>query len=146
MKAIALFLAWPLIEIGLFVTLGAALGLWLTLAFVLASAVLGVAILRRGGRVGRPRGGPMVQAAGLGLSMVAAILLIVPGFLSSFLGLLLLMPVVQRLAVAILGQRLMATGFVFRTAAEPDDVVDGIYEEVRHPADQRLPPSKWTQD
>ena len=44
----AAFLALPLIEIGLFVTLGGVLGLWLTLGFVLGSALLGGFILRRG--------------------------------------------------------------------------------------------------
>lgn len=146
MKAIALFLVWPLIEIGLLVTLGAALGLWLTIGLVLASAFLGVAILRRGGRIGRPRGNAVVQVTGLGLSMIAAILLIVPGFLSSFLGLLLLVPWVQRFVVLVLGQRLAAQGFFFRGRQTTDDVVEGSFEEVRHPVDQRLPPSKWTQD
>lgn len=147
MKAIALFLAWPLIEIGLFVTLGAALGLWLTLAFVLGSAFLGVAILRRGGQLGAHRSGSQVlQIAGVGMSMIAGVLLIVPGFMSSFLGLLMLIPAVQRLAVLLLGQRLMARGFVFRRAPAEDDVLETTYEEVREPSSQRLPRSKWTQD
>ena len=39
-------LAWPLVEIGLFVTLGAKLGLWLTLGWVLLTGVLGVLLLK----------------------------------------------------------------------------------------------------
>ena len=142
----ALFLAVPLIEIGLFVTLGGALGLWLTLAFVFGSTMLGVFVLSRG--VGRmqPRRGPvMMQMAGSGLSMMAAMLLIVPGFLTSFVGLLLLVPLVQRGAIALVGQRLAARGFVVRTASKTrEDVIDGEFSVLPEPRDEMQPPSKWT--
>ena len=39
-------LALPLVEIGLFVTLGAKLGLWLTLGWVVLTGVLGVFLLK----------------------------------------------------------------------------------------------------
>lgn len=141
-------LAVPLIEIALFVVLGGVLGLWLTLFFVLGSSVLGAAILRRGGQVGQPRSrDPMMQMAGKGLSLLAGLLLIVPGFFTSALGLLLLLPPVQRLMVVLLGQRLSASGFMFRRAtAQQDDIIEGDYEELRQPQGERLPPSQWTQD
>jgi UPF0716 protein FxsA len=145
MWVFALILAWPLIEIGLFVTLGGALGLWLTLAFVLGSALLGVSVLRRGAAMRQPGSG-MMQLAGNGLSAVAAILLILPGFLTSFLGLLLLLPIVQRGVIALFGQRLAARGFVFQTAgATRQDVIEGEFTVVPEPRDDALPPSKWTQ-
>ena len=75
MWVFALILAVPLIEIGLFVTLGGVLGLWGTLAFVLASSVLGVSILRRAAGPGQRRGGiPLHKVARGGFSMVAALL------------------------------------------------------------------------
>ncbi|MEY4305189.1 MAG: FxsA cytoplasmic rane protein, partial [Pseudomonadota bacterium] len=81
-----------------------------------------------------------------GLSLFAAILLIVPGFLTSTLGLLLLIPMTQRLAVALLGQRLAASAFTFRKGVrESDDVIDAEFEVVPDPRNERLPPSKWTQ-
>ncbi|MEY4697155.1 MAG: hypothetical protein RIT14_1583, partial [Pseudomonadota bacterium] len=46
MPFFAVLLLWPLIEIGLFVTLGAALGLGLTLLIVLGTGVWGVWLLR----------------------------------------------------------------------------------------------------
>ena len=61
MWVFAAFLAVPLIEIGLFVTLGGVLGLWLTLAFVFGSTMLGVVVLRRGaGQLQPPRGTMMM--------------------------------------------------------------------------------------
>ena len=68
--------AVPLIEIALFVILGSAIGVWGTLAFVFCSTAFGVAILRRGGRIGRSaNANPLMQLAGSGLSLFAAILL-----------------------------------------------------------------------
>ena len=142
----ALFLAVPLIEIGLFVTLGGALGLWLTLAFVFGSTMLGVFVLSRGaGRMQPRRGTVMMQMAGSGLSMMAAMLLIVPGFLTSFVGLLLLVPMVQRGVIALVGQRLAARGFVVQTASTTrEDVIDGEFSVLPEPRDEMQPPSKWT--
>ena len=139
--------AVPLIEITLFVVLGSAIGVWGTLAFVFCSAAIGVAILRRGGRIGRNSNtSPLMQLAGSGISLFAAILLIVPGFFTSALGILLLIPGTQRLAVALLGQRLAASAFIFRKGAAPsDDIIDAEFEVMPDPRDERLPPSKWTQ-
>lgn len=138
--------AVPLIEIALFVVLGAAIGVWATLAFVFCSAAIGVAILRRGGRIGRsPNPNPLMHLAGSGISLFAAILLIIPGFFTSALGLLLLIPTTQRLALALLGQRLAASAFIFRKGARPsDDIIDAEFEVVPDPNGERLPPSRWT--
>ncbi|MDO5614239.1 MAG: FxsA family protein, partial [Paracoccus sp. (in: a-proteobacteria)] len=46
MWLLLLFVAVPLIEIGLFIQVGGAIGLWPTLALVLAGAVLGVIVMR----------------------------------------------------------------------------------------------------
>ena len=46
MWIILAILALPLVEIALFVTLGAWPGLWLTLAWVLATGMAGVLLLR----------------------------------------------------------------------------------------------------
>lgn len=142
----ALFLGLPLIEIALFVVLGGMIGLWLTLAFVLGSAMLGVALIRRSGRVLPVRGAVSLrQIAGSGFAMVAALLLILPGFLTSAIGLLLMVAPVQRLVVLLVGQRLAARGMVFQSRSAQADVIDGEFEEVTQPRDEGLPPSRWTQ-
>jgi UPF0716 protein FxsA len=147
MWVFALILAVPLIEIGLFVTLGGALGLWATLALVVGSFFLGISILRRGGV--RPqkirRDMPIVHLAEGGFAMLAAILLILPGFLTSALGLLLLVPRVQRLVIERLGRHLAARGFSVHAAhAHRDEVVEGEFTVVERPRDEGLPPSRWT--
>lgn len=146
----AVFLAIPLVEIGLFVSIGGLLGVWLTLAFVFGSAMLGVFILRK--NAARPRGRQgnlLMQIAGSGFAVLAAMLLILPGFLTSLIGAMLLIPFVQRLVIAVVGQRLAARGFVFETASRQagrpqDDVIDGEFSVVPEPRDTSLPPSGWT--
>ena len=97
-------LALPLVEIGLFVTLGAKLGLWLTLGWVVLTGVLGVLLLksmalaggetlRRGFREGLQD--PLSPLAHRALVGVAAVLLILPGFFTDALGLVLLLPPVS---------------------------------------------------
>ena len=108
--------------------------------------MLGVVVLRRGaGQLQPPRGTMMMQMAGNGLSVLAAMLLIVPGFLTSALGLLLLVPIVQRGVIALVGQHLAARGFVVQTAsAAREDVIDGEFSVLQEPRDDLTPPSKWT--
>jgi len=155
MPVFALFLLWPLIEIALFVTLGGARGLWLTLLVVIGTAVLGVALLRRLGyrnaerlraEMGRMR--DPLGAAGDGVLLaLAAMLLILPGFLTDALGALLLVPPFRRLLVAQLAARV---GFASMRSDQPARrsdgiVIDGEFVEV-DPQEPRRPgpPSGWT--
>lgn len=108
-------LALPLVEIGLFVTLGAKLGLWLTLAWVMLTGVLGVLLLKglalSGGqrlREGLQEGlhDPLSPLAHKALMGVAAVLLILPGFFTDALGLLLLLPPVRGLIIKAVSSRM----------------------------------------
>jgi UPF0716 protein FxsA len=98
-------LAMPLIEIALFVVVGRALGVWLTLGLVLLSTLSGGLILRWLGlaMVGQIRSTvstrklPGQRAADAMMIGVAALLLIVPGFFTSTIGLVLLLPPVRSL-------------------------------------------------
>lgn len=98
-----LLLVLPLLEIAGFVVVGSQIGVLATLGLVLASGVLGAALLRsqsRGAlaraqtelRAGRD---PSPHLAGAAATAVAGILLIVPGFLTDIVGLLLLVPAVR---------------------------------------------------
>ncbi len=150
--------AWPLVEIGLFVVIGGRIGVWATLAWVVLSAVLGVLILRREARQGavRLRGGMAALrapgAVGAGLFRgLAAVLLILPGFLTDALGLLLLLPPVQVALIAALARRVRG----MEAGAVRPDVVEGEWEEVPPDEAGRVGdrrggpgrgPSGWTQD
>jgi UPF0716 protein FxsA len=113
-------LALPLVEIGLFVTLGAQLGLWLTLAWVILTGVIGVLLLKgvsmggRGLRQGLQEGmhdpvSPIMHRTLIG---VAAVLLILPGFFTDALGLLLLLPPVRSGIIGALAQRMRSMTIV----------------------------------
>lgn len=143
------FLAWPLIEIGLFVEIGGAIGLWPTLAWVLLSAALGVLVLRRQGQDAamQLRGGmrgidplsPLVHGVLTGL---AGVLLILPGFLTDAIGLLLLLPPVRLALIGLLARRVrmrttagsgFASGHIWpehgRDPRQPA-VLEGEYHEI----------------
>jgi UPF0716 protein FxsA len=149
MPIVIALLIWPLIEIALFVTVGGWLGLWLTLAIVLGTGVGGIALMRwRGMRAMadlrgqmRTMGNPLALAADQAVFMLAGVLLVLPGFFTDAMGLLLLIPPVRTAVVALMARRVQ----VRRGAA---DVIDGDYAEV---GPQPLPrrdapsdPSGWT--
>lgn len=155
MPVFLFLLLWPLIEIALFVTLGGALGLWLTLAIVLGTGILGVFLLQRLGlrsaerlraEMGRMRD-PLGQAGDSALLALAALLLILPGFLTDALGALLLIPPLRRLIIAQLTARM---GFVSMRSDQPARrsdgiVIDGEFVEVdRDDTPRSGPPSGWT--
>jgi UPF0716 protein FxsA len=92
--------ALPFLEIAGFVWLGGRLGIVLTLAWVIAAMVAGLALLRHTGlqAVGRLRAA-LAEGKEPGHSIIdaacfaaAAILLIIPGFASDALALILLLP------------------------------------------------------
>ncbi|MEZ5798648.1 MAG: FxsA family protein [Paracoccaceae bacterium] len=143
MRVLMALLAWPLVEIGLFVVIGGWIGLWATLAWVVLSAVLGVLVLRiqaarqaialRSGLSGLRD--PARLAAGGMLGMLGGVLLILPGFLTDAVGALLLLPPVQ----ALIGRFVAARVVVVRQGSA-GDVIDGDFTEVS----PRQGPSGWT--
>lgn len=153
MRVLALILAVPLIEIALFVTVGGWLGLWLTLAVVLGTGVLGVALMRRlGGGVALrgPFVGALTPMAHQGLLMLAAVLLVLPGFFTDTLGLLLLVPPVRQGVIALMAAQARRRGFTVQSAGftpqTRDDVIEGDYFAMDEATNTPKPPSKWTQD
>lgn len=110
------FIAVPIVEIALFIRIGGLIGLWPTLAVVLATAVVGAAVLRRQGvatlaliqaeiRAGRD---PSAALASGALLLVAGLLLLTPGFFTDAVGLALLAPGARSAVVAWLRPRLAA--------------------------------------
>ncbi len=159
MPRILLFLAWPLIEIGLFVVIGGEIGLWPTLAWVVLTALAGIVILRleasRGAMLIRNglTGAALQQGAPVNglMRALAAVLLILPGFLTDALGLLLLLPPVQALMRNLVMSRLVVMGRGAAAATEPPrsrggdtDTIDGEWVEVP-PEANRNRPSRWTE-
>lgn len=149
MWIILAILAIPLIEIALFVTLGAALGLWLTLAWVVLTGVLGVIVLKGVAMLGIDQMAtgirdelrdPLSPLAHRFLVGIGGLCLLLPGFFTDAIGILLLIPPVRRLLIRIIGKR-MSAGIVVHGMT-----VDGDWRDVTTAGDQQLtpPPGKGT--
>lgn len=113
------FVAIPLIEVWLLVTVGGWLGLWPTLALLVVSAVVGAWLMRREGirawqalsdafGTGRLPTGRLADAA---LVLVGGILLMLPGFFTDLIGLVMILPVtrplVRRLIASVLARNVV---------------------------------------
>ena len=159
----ALILGLPLIEISLFVTVGAWLGLWMTLAIVVGTAVFGIWLIRsQGERAQRDlkvalqtRSNPAQALALDVLTVVAGALLVLPGFFTDVCGILLLLPPVrhavmrhaERRAKAAVAAHLYAAAKAAASGKaqarpKPGEVIDTTWEEL--PGDGGKPPSGWT--
>ena len=134
-------LALPLLEIAGFVVVGRQVGALATVGLVLASGVAGVLLLRHQGfgvmtrvRAEMDAGrDPSHQLAHGAMIVVAAILLIIPGFITDIIGLLLFLPPVRDLAWrGLKGRIVVATnftsgGFRGRSRDKVIDLGDGDY-------------------
>ncbi len=140
----------PIVEIGLFIELGGFLGLWPTLAIVVATALLGSALLRTQGlstleelkrtaETGQSPAGPMANGA---LILVAGLLLLTPGFFTDSIGFLLMVPPFRTLLIKWIAAR--AQMKMYASAAnsqQPPDIIDGEFEVVE---DSEAGDSGWT--
>ncbi|MGN6774460.1 FxsA family protein [Rhizobium sp.] len=108
----------PLAEIAGFIVVGKMIGVWATLGLVILSVLLGAALLRIQGigilqrisaesRNGGDPGREMVHGA---MIVVAAFFLMLPGFISDIIGLLLFIPAVRDLAWQVLRKRIVVVG------------------------------------
>lgn len=101
---ILIFIGVPIVEIALFIQAGDIFGLWPTLATIVATAIIGGALLRAQGlaTINRARqslgqGQAPVREVFTGICLLlAGALLMTPGFLTDGIGFLLLIPPVRR--------------------------------------------------
>lgn len=161
MPLLALLLLVPVLaEITVFIVVGRWIGVLATLALFIAIGVIGSLLLKRQGMRalremqaalarGEPPAEPVAHAA---LLVLAALLLIFPGFLSDLMALPLLVPAVRRLVIRWLGvQAKRRGGFtVWPGGRGPagGTVIDADYTEVkpesgRDPSLPRIEDSRW---
>lgn len=142
MRLFWLFVAIPIIEIALFIQVGGLIGLWPTLALVMLGSLLGVAVIRGQSvnalaqvqrSMAEMRDPSQFMAHGM-LTMIAGFLLILPGFFTDILGLLLLIRPLREAIMRKMSQRVrmtrMQTGGRRPEAHRPpygDGVIDGDY-------------------
>lgn len=99
-----LFVAAPLLEIGLLIKVGQLLGFWWTLAVVVGTGALGSLVLVDKGftaplkmQEAMQRGeAPLASMLDSALTAMAGVLLILPGLICDTIGLLLLVPPLRR--------------------------------------------------
>ena len=132
------FLAVPLIEVALFVLVGGEIGVLATVGLILATAVIGTALVRRQGmatltaaEAAMAQGEPPVRQMLDGVCLlVGAVLLLTPGFLTDAVGLFLLVPAGR----ALLGQRVWRSLERRRSwragGRQPTVVIDGAYRDL----------------
>lgn len=118
-------LALPFLEIAGFVIVGRQVGVFYTLALVIASGVLGAILLRIQGfgvmsrirkelDAGRDQGLDAGRELANGVMiLVAGILLLIPGFVTDIIGLLLFLPPVRDLAWRFLKSRVVVSAGPF---------------------------------
>src|ERR687893_2413355 len=115
---VALFILVPIAELAVIIQVGQAIGVWWTIALLIADSVLGSLLMRSQGRAawrrftvamqaGRPPAREVLDGA---LVLLGGAFLLTPGFITDLFGLALLLPpsraVIRRLLVRRLGRRM----------------------------------------
>ncbi len=161
----ALFIAVPIIEIGLFIQVGGAIGLWPTLAIVVITAIIGTAMIRvQGANALRDLQhrfnaleDPSEPLAHGAMILFSGALLLTPGFFTDTIGFLLLLPPVRSMVFHYLRGRVHIASFTaatmrpedgprcgVRETAPGDDIIDGEFTEVDPEKTPTHPPSLGT--
>ncbi|QLR41498.1 membrane protein FxsA [Enterobacter sp. RHBSTW-00994] len=135
---IAVFL-YVYIEISIFIQVAHVLGVLLTLILVIFTSVIGMSLVRNQGfknfllmqqkmAAGESPAAEMIKSVSL---IIAGLLLILPGFFTDFLGLLLLLPPVQKHLTMKLMPHLSfsrMSGGGFSSGPENGDTFEGEYQ------------------
>ncbi len=141
----AALIGLPLLDIATLILIGQRIGAWRTVALVVLSAFSGVLLIRSQGlailtqaRKALTAGSfPARQVFDGACVLIGGILLIVPGFASDALGLMLLLPPCRTLLLALIGRQVRQSGrFAFWSVdwpAEPTrergtTIIEGEYE------------------
>lgn len=145
---VLLFIVVPIAELAVVIQVGQAIGVWWTIALLVADAILGSLLMRAQGRAAWRRFNEALQAGRVparevldgALVMFGGLLLLTPGFITDFLGLALLIPPARALVRAVLARRLTRRMVVSMSGprTRPDDVVDGTAVDIE--SDRLTPP------
>lgn len=137
MTLLWLIIALPIVEIALFIQIGGLIGVWAVLGLVVLAAVLGLAVIRSQGAhawleaqrsLAQLRDPSRPLAHGVML-MIAGVLLIVPGFFTDIVALLLLIPPVRNLVMRQAARRMrVRTVHVARREAHRPPYGNGVID------------------
>ena len=131
--ALILIIGIPLIEIYLFIKIGSQIGAFNTIALIVLTAILGLAYARYEG-FNTLRSGmsqlmkneipiyEMISGAALAF---AALLLILPGFATDILGILLIFPISRKLLLKNVSKK-----YSSKKRTKDNKFIDGEYEDI----------------
>jgi UPF0716 protein FxsA len=118
---VLLFIVVPIAELAVIIQVGEAIGVWWTIALLIADSLLGSLLMRHQGRAAWQRFTSSVRTGRVparevldgALVLFGGAMLLTPGFLSDILGAFLLLPptraVIRGLLVRRFGQRLVVS-------------------------------------
>ena len=138
--ALVLIIGIPLIEIYLFIKIGSQIGAFNTVLLILTTAIIGVAYARFEGFNTLKSGiGQLVKnelpvyeiLSGATLAF-AAFLLILPGFATDFVGMLLIIPITRKI---ILNKFVKSK---IKKVSEKKNYIDGDYEDISDDNDKKI--------
>lgn len=148
---VLLFIAVPLTELAILIKVGEIIGVGATIALVIATAVIGVALLKRQGIAALARARETVEAGEFPVEsvvdgaclLIAGAFLLTPGLLTDTAGFLLLIPALRRSLAHWLFGKLIASGkagaagFSRGPGGPPPhgpagggDIIEGEYEDI----------------
>ena len=133
-SVLILILSIPLLEIYLFIKIGSAVGAFNTIALILVTAIVGVAYARYEGFNTLKSGMsqllrnevPIYEIISGAALTFAAILLILPGFATDVLGLLLIIPFTRKVIFRLLSKKFQGNKKKF----EQNDFIEGEYKDM----------------
>ena len=133
-SVLILILSIPLIEIYLFIKIGSSIGAFNTISLILLTAIVGVAYARYEG-FNTLRSGmtqlvknevPIYEIVSGAALTFAAILLIIPGFATDCLGLLLIIPITRKLIFNAFSKKFNKKN----NTHEKKDFIEGEYKDM----------------
>jgi UPF0716 protein FxsA len=112
---VVLFIVVPIAELAVLIQIGQLIGVWWTIALLVADAILGSLLARSQGRLAWRRFNEALQAGRAparevmdgALVLFGGALLLTPGFISDILGIVLLLPPTRALVRAVLVRRFL---------------------------------------
>ena len=138
--ALFLIIGVPLIEIYLFIKIGSQIGAFNTVLLILITAITGVAYARYEGFNTLKSGIsqivknqiPIYELASGATLAFAAILLILPGFATDFLGILLVIPFTRKIILSRIIKKKTRKNY------QEKNYIDGDYEEIGEDDDKKI--------
>ena len=133
-SVLILILSIPLIEIYLFIKIGSSIGAFNTISLILLTAIIGIAYARYEG-FNTLRSGitqlvknevPIYEIVSGAAITFAAILLIIPGFATDCLGLLLIIPITRKLIFNAFSKKFNKKN----NTSEKKDFIEGEYKDM----------------